>query len=132
MRILVFAMLMGALPPLLAATATGRVFIDTNQNGVLDGNENGLPGVRVSNGLQVVVTDKNGRYRLNVDDETILFITKPKNYATPLNTHKLPQFYHIHQPKGSPAGLRYRGIDPTGPLPNEINFPLFPRPEDDD
>ena len=132
MRILVFAMLMGALPPLLAATATGRVFIDTNQNGVLDGNENGLPGVRVSNGLQVVVTDKNGRYRLNVDDETILFITKPKNYATPLNTHKLPQFYHIHQPKGSPAGLRYRGIDPTGPLTDEINFPLFPRPEDDD
>ena len=42
----------------------------------------------------------------------------------------LPQFYYIHQPKGSPPGLRYQGISPTGPLPEEINFPLLPRPEE--
>ena len=41
----------------------------------------------------------------------------------------LPQFYYIHQPNGSPEGLRYQGIDPTGPLPGSIDFPLLPRPE---
>ena len=43
-----------------AATATGRVFLDENQNGRLDAQEVGIPKVRVSNGLDVVTTDKNG------------------------------------------------------------------------
>jgi hypothetical protein len=41
----------------------------------------------------------------------------------------LPQFYYIHQPAGSPTGMRYAGITPTGPLPEQINFPLIARAE---
>ncbi len=114
-----------------AATATGRVFVDANQNGVLDQNEPGLADVRVSNGLDVVTTGQDGSYSIDVDDETIIFITKPRGYATPVNLHMLPQFYYIHQPGGSPAGLRYAGISPTGPLPKTINFPLVKRDEPD-
>ena len=69
------------------------------------------------------VLDATGRYRLAADEQTIIFITKPSNYAIPVNQHMLPQFYYIHQPNGSPAGMRYKGIEPTGPLPAEINFP---------
>ena len=114
-----------------ADTATGRVFIDENRNGTLDGAEQGVANVRVSNGVEVTTTDETGRYRIAVDDATIVFITKPRGYATPVNRHMLPQFYYIHQPEGSPPGMRYAGIEPTGPLPEEINFPLVPRPEPD-
>jgi hypothetical protein len=38
----------------------------------------------------------------------------------------LPRFYYIHQPAGSPQtlNLRYRGIDPTGQLPESVDFAL--------
>ena len=126
---LLLSLLLGS-PWVLAETATGRVFVDENRNGQLDGSEVGLPNVRVSNGADVVLTDGDGRYRIAVDERTIIFITKPSNYAVPVNRHMLPQFYYIHQPNGSPDGQRYAGIEPTGQLPNEINFPLIERTED--
>ena len=128
-RTILFLILLIVTPLSLAQTATGRVFIDGNRNGLLDEGEVGLANVRVSNGASVVRTDATGRYRLAADEETIIFITKPSNYAIPVNQHMLPQFYYIHQPNGSPAGMRYKGIEPTGPLPAEINFPLIERPE---
>ena len=114
----------------IAEIARGTVFVDSNENGLLDSGEIGVTDVRVSNGTEIVLTGPDGRYEIAIDDEAILFITKPKNYATPVNGHMLPQFYYIHQPKGSPPGLRYQGITPTGPLPEEINFALLPRPEE--
>ena len=128
-RTILFLILLIVTPLSLAQTATGRVFIDENRNGLLDEGEVGLANVRVSNGASVVRTDATGRYRLAADEQTIIFITKPSNYAIPVNQHMLPQFYYIHQPNGSPAGMRYKGIKPTGPLPAEINFPLIERPE---
>lgn len=128
-RTVVFLIFLIVTPLSLAQTATGRVFIDENRNGLLDEGEVGLANVRVSNGASVVRTDATGRYRLAADEQTIIFITKPSNYAIPVNQHMLPQFYYIHQPNGSPAGMRYKGIEPTGPLPAEINFPLIERPE---
>ena len=112
-----------------ADTATGRVFVDENRNGLADEGEPGLANVRVSNGSDIVTTDADGRYNLTVDDESIIFITKPRDYATPVNHHMIPQFYYIHQPAGSPAGMRYAGIEPTGPLPEALDFPLVPRQE---
>ena len=128
-RTILFLILLIVTPLSLAQTATGRVFIDGNRNGLLDEGEVGLANVRVSNGASVVLTDATGRYQLAADEQTIIFITKPSNYAIPVNQHMLPQFYYIHQPNGSPAGMRYKGIEPTGPLPAEINFPLIERPE---
>ncbi len=128
-RTILFLILLIVTPLSLAQTATGRVFIDENRNGLLDEGEVGLANVRVSNGASVVLTDATGRYQLAADEQTIIFITKPSNYAIPVNQHMLPQFYYIHQPNGSPAGMRYKGIEPTGPLPAEINFPLIERPE---
>jgi len=54
-------------------TATGVVFEDTNRNGSRDGGEVGVPGVGVSNGTDVAVTDAEGRWSLPVEDGTILF-----------------------------------------------------------
>jgi hypothetical protein len=105
------------------ATATGYVFEDRNNNGVRDSGEKGLANVRVSNGEDIVRTDRDGHWRLEVDDDTSFFVIKPRGWMTPLNHHNLPKFYYIHKPHGSP-NVRFGGVAPTGPLPDSIDFPL--------
>ena len=112
-------------------TATGTVFLDTNGNQMKDDNEKGLSGVRVSNGQDIVETDANGQYSLTVSDDTILFVIKPRGLMTPVDENRLPKFYYIHKPHGSPDGLKYAGVAPTGPLPASIDFPLIEQAEAD-
>ncbi|MEQ8856251.1 calcineurin-like phosphoesterase family protein [Gimesia sp.] len=109
-------------------TATGYVFHDANQNRKFDAGEKTLPGVAVSNGLKVVRTDENGKYELPVTDDTILFVIKPRNWRTPLSKNLTPEFYYIHKPKGSPKS-HFAGVAPTGPLPESVDFPLYPQKE---
>jgi hypothetical protein len=108
-------------------TATGVVFEDRSGAGWRQNGDPGIAGVLVSNGRDVARTDSEGRYTLPVDDESIIFVIKPSGYAVPVERGTmLPRFYYIHQPKGTPPhlGLRYRGIEPTGPLPSSVDFAL--------
>ncbi|MCW6507488.1 calcineurin-like phosphoesterase C-terminal domain-containing protein [Lichenifustis flavocetrariae] len=92
----------------------------------------GVPGVLVSNGRDVTVTDGDGRYTLPVSDETVVFVIKPAGFMTPVDpVTQLPRFYYIHQPQGSPASLNltFEGIAPTGPLPSSIDFELHRQDE---
>ena len=111
--------------------ARGRVFDDRNGNGSRDEGEAGVPGVRVSNGREVVVTDEQGRYSLPVTDDTIVFVIKPRGWMTPLSPDNLPLFHYVHKPAGSPPGLEFPGVAPTGDLPASIDFPLRRAPEPD-
>ena len=111
--------------------ARGVVFDDKNGNGKRDSNEPGIPDIRVSNGTSIVKTDREGQYELPVDDDAIIFVIKPRDWATPLNRNHLPQFFYIHKPKGSPQNFRFAGVAPTGPLPKSIDFPLHRRVEPD-
>lgn len=114
-----------------ALEAKGTVFDDQNGNGKLDAGEPGVPKVAVSNGVDVVLTDTGGRYTLPVSDDTILFVIKPSGWATPVaQERQLPRFYYIHKPEGSPA-LQYKAVAPTGPLPEQVNFPLTKQEEPD-
>ena len=108
---------------------TGYVFLDANRNQVMDDNEKGLSDIRVSNGIEVVKTDAKGKYSLIVTDDIIVFVIKPRGYMTPVDENLLPKFYYIHKPQGSPEGLKYAGVEPTGPLPKSIDFPLYEQPE---
>ncbi len=112
-----------------AETAKGRVFNDLNGNGTFDAGEPGIAGVRVSDGINVTQSDAQGAYSLEIGDEAVIFVTKPRGYGVPVDKDQLPRFYYIHQPNGSPSGLRYPGIEPTGPLPDQINFPMIQRDE---
>ena len=112
-------------------SAKGFVFNDRNHNGLKDSGENGIAGVAVSNGKLVVMTDAKGAYSIPVAQEGMVFLIKPRNYQTPVNKDMLPQFYYIHKPQGSPADFRFKGIEPTGNLPTEINFPLVAHNESD-
>ncbi|MDX2039407.1 MAG: calcineurin-like phosphoesterase family protein [Isosphaeraceae bacterium] len=107
--------------------ATGFVFHDENRNGKREEGESGIADVRVSNGRAIVRTNAEGRYELPVDDDTILFVIKPRDWMTPVDANQLPKFYYIHKPAGSPKSLRFAGVDPTGPLPASVDFPLYRR-----
>ncbi len=111
-------------------SATGVVYEDANRNAVRDAGETGIPGVCVSNGRNVVQTDAEGRWSLPVDDDTILFVVKPEDWMTPVNEDQIPQFFYIHKPDGSPE-LEAKGVEPTGPLPSSIDFPLYKQEEPD-
>lgn len=104
--------------------ARGAVFLDTNQNSQFDEGETGIEGVLVSNGREVVATGADGSYELPAYDDMNLFITKPAGYAAPIDDFLVPQFNYIHKVDGSPD-LRFGGIEPTGPLPVAVNFPLI-------
>lgn len=106
--------------------AKGFVFHDTNENRIKENTEKGIPEVAVSNGLEIVLTDENGAYEIPVSDDAVLFVIKPRDWMTPLNEDNLPQFYYLHKPNGYPENFRYKGVEPTGDLPDEINFPLYP------
>ncbi|MDJ0865196.1 MAG: calcineurin-like phosphoesterase family protein [Myxococcota bacterium] len=114
-----------AAAPAAAETARGVVFDDRDGDGVRGAAEPGVPGVRVSDGRRVVRSDAGGRWSLEIGDAAIVFVTKPAGWMTRVDpVTQLPRFYYIHQPGGSPPGLRYAGIEPTGSLPDSIDFPL--------
>lgn len=107
-----------------ADTARGSVFEDRNGNGLQDEGELGIEGVRVSDGKSFTQSDANGSWLLDIAEEAVVFVVKPTGYRTRVAPNQIPQFYYIHQPTGSPEGLRYPGIEPTGELPERIDFPL--------
>ncbi|MEM7453697.1 MAG: calcineurin-like phosphoesterase C-terminal domain-containing protein [Planctomycetota bacterium] len=109
-------------------TATGYVFDDANGNGIRDDSESGMAAVRVSNGREITITDDVGRYELPVKGDTTIFVIKPQGWRTALSEDNLPRFYYTHKPNGSPVSY-YAGVAPTGPLPEEINFPLYRQDE---
>ena len=123
-------------PEMVSGPIKGYVFDDTNKNSVQDDGEAGIEGIMVSDGTNVVLTDSDGYYELpapSSDYEAAgfsVFVTKPDGYEVPLNERNIPQFYYVHKPMGTPMNLRgepfrYGGLAPTGPMPEQINFPMM-------
>ena len=110
-----------------AETVSGIVYNDKNRNGILDKREKGVRNVAVSNGTTVVLTDKKGRYKINIEANDILFISKPSGYALELDENNIPRFFYIHSPGETPENinLRYSGLIPTGQINGDINFPIY-------
>jgi hypothetical protein len=111
------------------STATGTVFLDANRNSQMDEGETGIEGVQVSNGREVVLTGADGTYEIPAYDDMNLFVTEPAGHGVPLSEDMVPQFFYVHKVEGSPP-LRFGGIEPTGPLPAEINFPVIETGDD--
>ncbi|MFW5697468.1 MAG: calcineurin-like phosphoesterase C-terminal domain-containing protein [Fimbriimonadaceae bacterium] len=108
------------------AQVSGTVFSDRNGNGIFDSNESGIAGVKVSNGRDVVITDRDGNYELEEIENTVFFASKPNGYDYRLDAYNRPEFFYVHYPEGTGKDLRYGGVDPTGPIPDELNFGFVP------
>ncbi|PZQ21704.1 MAG: calcineurin phosphoesterase, partial [Stenotrophomonas acidaminiphila] len=66
-----------ALPP---PCSSGFVFEDRNGNGVRDAGDPGIPGIKVSDGVQLVSTGADGGYDVPYEDGRTLFVVKPAGY----------------------------------------------------
>ncbi len=108
--------------------ARGVIYL-ADENGKRAANAPGLPGVFVSNGRDIVVSDAQGRYQLPVADGDVIFARKPAGHAFTLDQFNAPKFYYVHRPGGSPPDFKYPGLAPTGPLPASIDFGLRPQAE---
>lgn len=109
---------------------TGTVYHDHNENGRYDSGEQGIPDVRISNGRDIVVTDEEGNYEIGSDDNTTVFVIKPRGWTTTVDENNIPRFYYIHSSEGG-GGTEYPGLEPAGTLPQSIDFALYPQEEPD-
>ncbi|MEN6588180.1 MAG: metallophosphoesterase N-terminal domain-containing protein, partial [Proteiniphilum sp.] len=109
--------------------AKGYVYEDVNKNGQKDRREAGIAEVAVSNGTEVVLTDDKGFYTLPLNDGNTIFVIKPGGYKTPVDDNFIPQFFYHHKPEGSPDSLTYKGVPPTGKLPESVDFALYKQNE---
>ncbi|SDH54275.1 3',5'-cyclic AMP phosphodiesterase CpdA [Flavobacterium omnivorum] len=125
-----FCALLFSIPFMAQTNVEGFVFEDNNKNNKMERNEKGISNVAVTNGLDVVLTNKDGKYNLPINDDAIIAVIKPANYKVGVDENNLPQFFYNHKPNGSPK-LKFKGVDPTGKLPKSVNFGLIPQQEND-
>jgi hypothetical protein len=109
------------------ALVHGVVFDDRNGDGQRQADEPGVAGVKVSNGLEVVQTARDGSYALPVHDDMSVMVIQPQGWLVPTNDHGVARFFYTHKPQGSASALRFGGLAPTGPLPEGIDFALTRR-----
>ena len=110
---------------------SGIVFNDLDQDGQHGSRESGVARVSVSNGCEVVLTDSRGLYEIGLAPGQILFVSQPSGYVVPVDDNNLPLFFYRHYPDGTPTAISGTSvewlwpiIEPTGPLPDNIDFPL--------
>lgn len=112
-------------PAQAAQFAQGRVFHDLDGNGVLDVGERGIQGIPVSNGVDIVLSDAKGRWRLAAGERTTLFVMPGQGWAAPLDRAHRPQFHYVHNVRES-APTQYPGPVRTDALPPQVDFALVP------
>ncbi len=113
------------------STVQGIVFHDKNNNGSYDSGEDiPLEGIAVSNSRDVVTSGSDGAYKLPLLDNSPVFLIKPRNWKIPVNENQMHSFYYMHSKEGA-SGENYEGLSPTSPLPESVDFPLYPQKESD-
>jgi hypothetical protein len=130
----VLAMLLAAGPGQAStdsdACESGVVFRDVNRNGQRETGEPGIAGIRVSDGVDIVETDSEGRYRLPLVDGRSRFVIKPAGYSVPTRSDGLPDFWHNVQLSPGPT-LRFGGIPVSDAPCRDFALQEAPRREGD-
>lgn len=98
-----------------ALMVSGFVYEDINRNKIFDKEDKGIYQVGVSNGVDVILTDKNGKYSIELKDSDYIFIIKPSKFKCSLNMNtKNPHFFSLFDVDT----LKKESID-------KVNFPLY-------
>ncbi|MBA4147121.1 MAG: PQQ-binding-like beta-propeller repeat protein [Verrucomicrobia bacterium] len=106
----------GAAPPIQITPTRGYkhpvqgvVYQDQNRNGKQDEAEQGLAGIAMSDGFDVVMTDDSGAYRLPNKGNSALFVFVHQ----PGNVKQSGQSFFHRLPNEAPAGLQFDfGLEP--------------------
>ena len=99
---------------LLAATAVapawgcdrGLVFEDVDGDGRHGAGESALPGIRVSDGVEIVSSDHDGHWRLAGRQDAPVFVIKPAGYAVAAGADGLPRFWRASDAADCDFGLQ--------------------------
>jgi hypothetical protein len=113
-------------------SARGIVFHDRDGSGRPGPANPGLPGVAVSNGRDIVLTDGQGRWHLPLAGDahsTDFFVIPRTGWTTPVSQEGIRRAHFTCHPAGSPA-LRFPGFAPQ-PLPESVDFPLLEQVQPD-
>ncbi|UHQ24915.1 calcineurin-like phosphoesterase family protein [Lysobacter sp. 5GHs7-4] len=113
-----------ALPP---PCNSGTVYEDRNGNGRRDDGEPGLGGIRVSDGVELTVSDAQGAYHLPVVDGRSSFVIKPAGYRVGRRDNGLPDFSVNVQREPGPK-LKYGGVPAS--FPSCRDYALISEPAD--
>jgi hypothetical protein len=96
----------------VATACSGRVVLDRDGDDRADPRERGLPGVKLSDGRTLAITDADGRYRLETAAGRTVQLIRPAGYAVPRRGDGLPDtWFHLAAPV--PPALRFGGITST-------------------
>ncbi|MCP1996381.1 calcineurin-like phosphoesterase family protein [Flavobacterium sp. HSC-61S13] len=71
----------------------GKVFEDSNKNKVYDLGEPLLSGVLLSNGRDLVATNAQGEYQIELIPDLSVFIIKPSGFQSPLSKNNKVEFF---------------------------------------
>lgn len=97
----------------VAAPYSGRVFVDKNGNHSYDKGEKVISGVSVSDGLNVVQTDKEGLYNLpGHANGRFVFITIPSGYRAESYYHRIVEgqsVYDFELQRANPKSVKADG-----------------------
>jgi len=90
---------------------SGKIFLDTDNNGKLDAGEQGIAGISVSDGMNIIKSDSNGSYSFNSIPQKSLssvFVIMPEGYKASKSFFHLVQgnlkeanIGLVHDPKSS-------------------------------
>ena len=84
-----------------------------------------MAGIKVSDGVELALTDEAGRYRLPMVDGRTVFVIKPAGYGLPERRDGLPDFWTNIRAGAGPA-LKYGGIPVA--FHGCRDFGLLPKP----
>jgi hypothetical protein len=87
-----------AAPASLQPTLAGTLFEDATGNGVRDAAERGIPGVRISNGRDLVASAGDGSYRIATRSDAPVFAIKPPDRAFSRRADGLPASWFVPMP----------------------------------
>lgn len=105
----------GVLPLLLIALAPawacerGTVFDDRDRDGRRGAHEPGVAQVRVSDGVEIVSSDTEGRWELSGRAGRPVFLVKPAGFAVPASGNGLPAFWRAPGDTDCDFALQQRG-----------------------
>lgn len=97
--LILFFTLTVQLTTLAQQTVSGHFYFDKNKNGKLDANERGLKNLLVSNGIEIVKTNKNGKFEIPIKKGQSIFPILPSEYkivGEDISKVQNANFYYFH------------------------------------
>lgn len=108
------------------ATWQGRVVHDRDRDGIAGPREQGIPGVRVSNGVDLATTDAAGRWQLPARAGAEVFVIKPAGWQPGRDANGLPA--HWRAPGDGDAAIDF-ALQPAPRRRGPLRARLFADPQ---